>query len=150
MNIRLNTAEEKINKLKDGDRTCQDGNREKRLKKNEWNPRAVIKRACNWTSRKRRAGEARVGKMSGKIMVLKLINSPENIHPHVREVKQILYRIETNRSTLRHIVTKLLKIYEKEKNSRAARKEETQDTQGTAIGFLQTSLQKRVCWMTVE
>lgn len=30
MSIRLNTAEEKINTLKDGDKTCQDGNRLKK------------------------------------------------------------------------------------------------------------------------
>ena len=59
----------------------------------------------------------------------------KEIDTQVQEAQRVLYRINTRRNTLRHIVIKLAKIKDKEKLLKAAREKRQITYKGTPIRF---------------
>ena len=126
INNRLTEAEERISYLEDKmvEITAEEQNKEKRMKRIEYNLREL------WDNTKRTniqiIGVTEEEKMKGsekifeEIIVENFPNVGKEIVTQVKEAQRVPYRINPRKNTLRHILIKLTKIKFKEKILKAA------------------------------
>ena len=126
INNRLTEAEERISYLEDKmvEITAEEQNKEKRMKRIEYNLREL------WDNTKRTniqiIGVTEEEKMKGsekifeEIIVENFPNVGTEIVTQVKEAQRVPYRINPRKNTLRHILIKLTKIKFKEKILKAA------------------------------
>ena len=125
----MNEVEDRLMEITD---TKQ--NKDKRMKRNEDSLRELqdIKRTNNSHYRGSRRRSQRKGqrKIFEEIIAENFPNMGKESLTQIQEERQVSYRINPRRNTLRHILIKLIKINDKQRNLESSQGKETNNIQG--------------------